>query len=98
MLYKNTPPHVLCNHKLHKSQITLYYIIYTLYYVYTHIYNLYIRSYETAGMHSQFLAIIAFLWHFILCWEEFLLVYFVMYLFMILYHPTIQVQNGNNTL
>lgn len=79
------------NHKLH-------YIIYTLYYVYTHIYNLYIRSYETAGMHSQFLAIIAFLWHFILCWEEFLLVYFVMYLFMILYHPTIQVQNGNNTL
>lgn len=60
--------------------ITLYYIIYTLYYVYTH--NLYIRSYETAGMHSQFLAIIAFLWHFILRWEEFLLVYFVMYLFI----------------
>ena len=67
--------------------------------MYIHIYNLYIRSYETAGMHSEFLAIIAFLWHFILCWEEFLLVYFVIYLFIYdLYHPTIRVQDGNNTL
>ena len=34
-------------------------------------------SYETSGMPSEFLAIIAFRWHFILFWEEFLLAYFV---------------------
>lgn len=34
-------------------------------------------SYETSGMHSEFLAIIAFCWRFILFWEDFLLAYFV---------------------